>query len=70
MRHELIGCDFNAAKLRPASSCLSMCLCCVHCAITLAGSFTQQSLPMTEAIAIHGHDIIDLVPQHPEGIRL
>ena len=25
---------------------------------------------MTDAIAIHGHDIIDLVSQHPNGIRL
>ncbi len=25
---------------------------------------------MTDAIAIHGHDIIDLVSQHPDGIRL
>ena len=25
---------------------------------------------MTDAIAIHGHDIIDLVSTHPGGIRL
>jgi hypothetical protein len=25
---------------------------------------------MTDAIAIHGYDIIDLVSQHPDGIRL
>ena len=25
---------------------------------------------MTDAIAIHGHDIIDLVSQYPDGIRL
>lgn len=25
---------------------------------------------MTDATAIHGHDIIDLVSQHPDGIRL
>lgn len=25
---------------------------------------------MTDVIAIHGHDIIDLVSQHPDGIRL
>ena len=25
---------------------------------------------MTDAIAIHGHDIIDLVSTYPEGIRL
>ena len=25
---------------------------------------------MSEAIAIHGHEIIDLVANHPEGIRL
>jgi probable metal-binding protein len=25
---------------------------------------------MTDAIAIHEHDIIDLVSQHPDGIRL
>lgn len=25
---------------------------------------------MTDAIAIHGHEIIDLVSTHPEGIRL
>ena len=25
---------------------------------------------MTDAIAVHGHDIIDLVSTHPEGIRL
>ena len=25
---------------------------------------------MTDAIAIHGHEIIDLVSQHPDGIRL
>ena len=25
---------------------------------------------MTDAIAIHGHDIIDLVATYPEGIRL
>lgn len=25
---------------------------------------------MTEAIAIHGHDILDLVASHPDGIRL
>ncbi len=25
---------------------------------------------MHDAIAIHGHDIIDLVSQHPGGIRL
>jgi probable metal-binding protein len=25
---------------------------------------------MTDAIAIHGHDIIDLVSSHPGGIRL
>ncbi len=25
---------------------------------------------MTDATTIHGHDIIDLVSQHPDGIRL
>ena len=25
---------------------------------------------MTDAIAIHGHDIIDLISEHPDGIRL
>jgi hypothetical protein len=25
---------------------------------------------MTDTIAIHGHDIIDLLASHPEGIRL
>ena len=25
---------------------------------------------MTDAIAIHGHDIIDLVATYPDGIRL
>ena len=25
---------------------------------------------MTDAIAIHGHDIIDFVASHPDGIRL
>ena len=25
---------------------------------------------MTDAIAIHGHEIIDLVSAHPDGIRL
>ena len=25
---------------------------------------------MTDSIAIHGHDILDLVSQYPEGIRL
>ena len=28
------------------------------------------SAPMTDAIAIHGHEIIDLVSAHPDGIRL
>ena len=26
--------------------------------------------PMADALAIHGHEIIDLVASHPEGIRL
>ena len=25
---------------------------------------------MTDAIAVHGHEIIDLVSSHPDGIRL
>jgi probable metal-binding protein len=25
---------------------------------------------MSDTLAIHGHDIIDLVSQHPDGIRL
>lgn len=25
---------------------------------------------MTDVIAIHGHDIIELVSQHPDGVRL
>jgi probable metal-binding protein len=33
-------------------------------------SLHSPTLPMTDAIAIHGHDIIDLVSTHPDGIRL
>ena len=32
--------------------------------------FTPHPHPMTNAIAIHGHDVIDLVSQYPDGIRL
>ena len=32
--------------------------------------FAHRTSPMADAIAIHGHDIIELVSKHPGGIRL
>jgi probable metal-binding protein len=38
--------------------------------IRQCSSAHHPATPMTDAIAIHGHEIIELISTHPDGIRL
>jgi probable metal-binding protein len=63
-----VSAGFFFCREKVSSAEIAAGLLCPSAAANLP-LFTASS-PMTDATAIHGHDIIDLVTTYPDGIRL